>query len=61
MNRKYHCPLLIREIEEGKCVDINYELIKAKKEEELKELRKLIKMTNAEIESICQGCPNYPL
>jgi hypothetical protein len=61
MTKKYYCPLLEKEINEGKCLDINYELIKAKKEEELKILRKTLKKTNNEIEKVCENCPNNPL
>jgi len=61
MTNKYFCPLLNKEIEEGKCIEINYELIKAKKEEYLIEIKKMLKKSNDEIEKICETCSNYPL
>lgn len=61
MTKKYYCPLLEKEISEGKCLDINYELTKAKKEEELKVLRKILKKTSDEIEKVCEKCSNNPL
>lgn len=61
MTEKYYCPLLNKEIEEGKCIEINYELIKAKKEEYLIEIRKMLKRSNDEIKKTCETCVNYPL
>ncbi|QKS71233.1 hypothetical protein FLK61_31475 [Paenalkalicoccus suaedae] len=56
----YFCPLYNREIDEGKCLDINYELIRAKKKEELKMLQKFLKKDVKEIEKTCISCENYP-
>jgi len=61
MTNKYCCPLLNKKIEEGKCLEINYELIKVKKEEYLIDIRKILKKTDEQIEKICNTCTNYPL
>ena len=61
MSDKYYCPLLNKDISEGKCLDINYELIKAKTEEYLPDIRRIRNNDNAEIEEICKNCPHYPL
>jgi hypothetical protein len=53
--------LFAKEIAEGKCFDINYELIKVKTEEELIVIKKFLNKTHNEIEYICKNCPNYPL
>jgi len=56
----YFCPLYKRKIDEGKCLDINYELIQAQKVEELKLLQKLLNKDVKEIEEICMNCSNFP-
>lgn len=61
MSEKYYCPLLNRIIEEGLCIDINYENEKIMKEDELKAIKKMLNKTNAEIKEICHKCKNYPL
>lgn len=61
MKKIYYCPLFKKEIDEGKCLDINYELILAKTEEELKLIKIKLSKKNEEIEKICERCPNYPL
>mgnify|MGYP000062232123 CR=1 FL=1 len=61
MSKKYYCPLLNREIEEGLCIDINYENEKIMKEDELKAIKKMLKKTNEEIKVICKNCKHYPL
>ena len=61
MSTKYYCPLLNKDISEGNCLDINYELIKAKTEEYLPSIREIKKNDNFEIEKVCKNCPNYPL
>ncbi len=61
MSEKYHCPLLSRIIEEGLCIDINYENEKIMKEDELKLIKKMLNKTNTEIKEICRNCKHYPL
>ncbi|WP_339061233.1 hypothetical protein [Tepidibacillus marianensis] len=61
MSEKYYCPLLNRIIEEGLCIDINYENEKIVKEDELKAIKKILNKTNEEIKEICQNCKHYPL
>lgn len=61
MSERYYCPLLKKIIEEGLCVDINYENEKIMKEDELKAIKKMLKKTNAEIKETCQNCKHYPL
>lgn len=61
MIEKYYCPILNKIIEEGLCVDINYENEKIMKEDELKAIKKILNKTNEEIKTICRNCPNYPL
>lgn len=61
MIEKYYCPLLNKVIEEGLCVDINYENEKIMKEDELKAIKKILNKTNEDIKAICRNCSNYPL
>lgn len=58
---RYFCPLIKKEIEYGKCVDINYELEGFKKEEEIKIIMRSNKMTKEEMAEICRNCPHNPL
>lgn len=55
-----YCPLILRAIEEWKCVEITAELGKAKKVEHVKEIEKIHKLTKEEMIKICEACPNYP-
>ncbi|MED4907471.1 hypothetical protein P9761_29115 [Brevibacillus centrosporus] len=55
------CPLYKKEIGDGKCLDICYELSNIKKEEFIKDIRKHNNINNEEIIEICEKCPNYPL
>ncbi len=54
------CKLLDKKIHEGICIEIISELYGGKKEEEIRIIKKLKKMTNESIEKICISCPNYP-
>lgn len=62
MNRDaYFCPLIKKKIQYGRCIDINYEIEGFKKEEEIKEIQVLNKITKEKIVEICGNCPNNPL
>lgn len=43
MSEKYQCPLLNRVIDEGLCLDINYQNEKIMKEDVLKDIKSLLK------------------
>jgi hypothetical protein len=57
----WYCPLLQREILEGLCLDINYQLIHLFRGDELPEAQRETGKTVQEIASICEACPNQPL
>ncbi len=61
MIKEYYCPLFKKTISYGRCVDINYELEKIIKENELKFIRRILVTNNKEIQNICIKCLNYPL
>lgn len=61
MNRTYFCPLLKGLIEEGRCLDINYENIKMKKPDETLSIGSIFKYTLDEMNEICEECLNNPL
>jgi hypothetical protein len=60
-DRSWDCPLLGKRIEEGLCIDINYQRLRLVKEDVLAEVKRTIKKTNDEISRVCEGCPNLPL
>ena len=53
------CKLLDKIIHEGTCVEIISELYGGKKEEEIKTIKRSLKMKNENIEKVCSSCPNY--
>ena len=59
--KSWHCPLLGKRIEQGLCLDINYQRLDLMKEDVLAEIKRTIKKNNDEISKICESCPNLPL
>lgn len=55
-----YCPLYKKEIGDGKCLDICYELSNIKKEEYIRDIRKHRNLTNEEMIDVCEKCPNFP-
>ena len=55
-----YCPLMKNEVHEGVCIEILAELGKGKKEEYIKEIKKIRSLTNEEMDKICEKCSNYP-
>lgn len=53
----YYCPLLDKEIEQGLCIDINYERLKYFKAGILKEIQKTEQAAN----KACEKCPKKPV
>lgn len=56
---KDYCPLKKEKIDEWECIEITSELDELKTEEHVIELRKKLKLKNAEMLKICESCPNY--
>ena len=56
----WFCPLYQRDIAEGQCLDINYELTDYKVEEYLNDIRKITGKDKSRILDVCKSCPNYP-
>ena len=57
----WFCPLLNKEISEGLCTDINYQRLNFVKTDVFGEIQNETKKTEAEINEICEKCPNLPL
>ena len=60
-NDGWYCPLLQRDIEQGLCLDINFQRLKYFKPDVLKDAQREAGKTIEEISSICEACPNQPL
>jgi len=58
---RWYCPLLKRDIEQGLCLDINFQRLKYCKPDVLKDAQQETGKTFEEISSICEACPNQPL
>lgn len=59
-HKKWFCPLFQRDIAEGKCLDINYERLDYMQSGCLTEVTKLTGKRGAEINKVCNSCPNLP-
>jgi hypothetical protein len=57
----WHCPLLDRDIAEGLCLDINYELLNIAALGLIAEIRQETGKSAEEVSSTCEACPNQPL
>ncbi|AHF11240.1 hypothetical protein DEHRE_02270 [Dehalobacter restrictus DSM 9455] len=61
MKNKYFCPIFQREIDNGKCLDINFEIEKIKKPEEIILIKRILGFNESKIKCICMSCKNYPM
>jgi len=57
----YYCKLLGEKIPYGRCIDINYELEGYKKEDEIKNIKRLCNLANQKIKETCKSCKHYPV
>jgi hypothetical protein len=57
----WSCPLLKRQIAEGHCLDINYQLLRLCKAYELADAQRETGKSVEEISLVCEACPNQPL
>ncbi len=60
-DRLWYCPFLARMIEEGRCLDINYQRLGYVKSDVLAEAQRETQKTVDEISAVCEACPNQPL
>jgi hypothetical protein len=60
-DREWYCPLLLRMVAEGYCLDINYQRIGLFMPDVLTEAMQETRRSIDEINAICMGCPNQPL
>jgi hypothetical protein len=56
----WYCPLLKRGIQEGLCMDINYQRLQFCTPDVLTDAQAETGKTVEEISSICEACPNQP-
>ena len=61
IDRYWFCPLLERQIQEGHCLDINYERLGFFDAGVLKGVLKEAGRDRSELDPICETCPNQPL
>jgi len=59
--QSWYCPLYKKDIQEGKCLEINYEQLGLLNAGNMKEVRALTHLTDEEICDTCLNCPNQPL
>ncbi|MBL0318616.1 MAG: hypothetical protein IPP74_04915 [Alphaproteobacteria bacterium] len=58
---RWLCPLLKKEINEGTCLDINYQRLELFKKDILKDIMKEKRYTLSDVNNTCENCPNLPL
>jgi hypothetical protein len=57
----WDCPLLKRWIEEGYCLDINYQRLGLFTADLLTRVQKETRLSVPSISAVCEACPNLPL
>jgi hypothetical protein len=60
-DRQWYCPLLNAMIEEGRCLDINYQRVGLFTPDALAEAMAATGLTVEGVSAICTACPNQPL
>jgi hypothetical protein len=60
-DRRWFCPLLGRMIEEGRCLDINYQRLGYFKPDVLDEVRRETRKCVDEVSAVCEQCSHQPL
>lgn len=58
---EWYCPLLKKNIDEGYCLDINYERLEYFNSGVIDSLLQVTRISKEELNKICEECKNQPL